>query len=168
MLPYSLCATQIFHTAIFSSVVGSRSTIIASGIGIIKFNSFYITTQTQIQCVNVRFWEKWWQEWFFVRLHCRFALLNPSCPDLRRRGKVNLNLIFTLVCDASNYFMRALKAFRTLSGTTKKFEKKLRITFVSIQLSEMHRVGRINNGEETADLAMSISPISNYYIIEIL
>ena len=44
----------------------------------------------------------------------------------------------------------------------------LQIIFVAIQLSEMHRVGRINNMKETADLAMPISPISNYYIIEIL
>ena len=37
--------------------------------------------------------------------------VNPSHPDLGRREKYNLSIIFTLLCGASIGFMKVLKVF---------------------------------------------------------
>ena len=51
--------------------------------------------------------------------------MNPSRPDPGRKGKTNINFIFTLFYDASKGFMKALKSLhKTFSNTTKKYENK--------------------------------------------
>ena len=37
-------------------------------------------------------------------------MINPSSPDPRRREKINLNFIVTLLCGTSKGFIKALKA----------------------------------------------------------
>ena len=38
-------------------------------------------------------------------------IINPSCPGPGQREKINLNFYFTLLCGASQGFMKAFKAF---------------------------------------------------------
>ena len=43
------------------------------------------------------------------KYRCSVKLINPSRLDARRRGKINLIFIFTLICGASKGFMKAIK-----------------------------------------------------------
>ena len=45
-----------------------------------------------------------------VNVMLNFGKVNPFRPNPRRRGKTNLNFIFTLLCGASKGFMKG-KAF---------------------------------------------------------
>ena len=75
---------------------------------------------------------------------------NSSCPIPGRRGKIKLNFYFhfSLCCLKRFYeglkgFMKALKAFIKPLGGTQRSGKKVNIIFISTQLSEMHRMGRV-------------------------
>ena len=70
---------------------------------------------------------------------------NPSLPNPGRREKIKLNFYFHTSFWCLERFYEGLKDhLKTFWGTTKKCENK-NLTFISIQLSEMHGTGRVNS-----------------------
>ena len=77
---------------------------------------------------------------------------NSSFPDPGRREKIescikikiNLIVIFTLLCGASKGFMKALKTFiKRFEAPQGSVKVKIKLIFILIQLSEMYWVGRV-------------------------
>ena len=75
-------------------------------------------------------------------------IFNPSRPDPGPREKININFIFTLFCGTTKGFMNALKAFiKPFEAPRRSVKIKLKLIFISTQLSEMHGAGRVKKDE---------------------
>ena len=71
-----------------------------------------------------------------------FLSLNVPIQD--KYEKLTSTFIFTLLSGASKRFMKALKASIKPFEAPQRSEKK-KLIFASIQLSKMHRTGRVKN-----------------------
>ena len=75
-------------------------------------------------------------------------MLTLNVPISGKKKKITEIFIFTLLCGASKGFMKALKA--------RQSSVKIKLIFISVELSEMHRKGRVNieqhNSTKTFDI----------------
>ena len=86
------------------------------------------------------------ENWSRVRCHEK-GHFNTSRPDPGRKKKYNLNFYFHTSLWCLKRFYEGLKdVYKTFWRTTKECEnKKIKLIFILIQLSEIPRVGRIHN-----------------------
>ena len=86
------------------------------------------------------------ENWSRVRCHGK-GHFNTSRPDPGRKKKYNLNFYFHTSLWCLKRFYEGLKdVYKTFWRTTKECEnKKIKLIFILIQLSEIPRVGRIHN-----------------------
>ena len=72
-------------------------------------------------------------------------VLTFPVPIPNKEKKLSQFFIFTLPCGASKGFMKTLKAFiKPFKEPQRSVKIKFKLIFISIQLSEMHRTGRVN------------------------
>ena len=68
------------------------------------------------------------------------VLTLPSRPDPEPREKITLKFSFSLSFDASKGFIKPHKTLRH----HKELKIKIKLIFILIELSEMHREGKVN------------------------
>ena len=75
----------------------------------------------------------------------KLCIIELTLPDAIPDGERKLTelFIFSLLCVVSKGFMKAFKAFIKPFDATQR-SLKINLIFVLIQLSEMHRAGRVN------------------------
>ena len=78
----------------------------------------------------------------WIREYVKWLRLNPSCPNPGWREKIKLNFYFCTSLWCLKMFYEGLKDHKGPWENTKNCENK-NLTFISIQLPEMHGIERV-------------------------